>query len=51
MTDAELPIGRRMAQLRIRRGMSQQVFADRLGRSKSWVEKVVRGVRTLTGYR
>ncbi|MEU4567602.1 helix-turn-helix domain-containing protein [Micromonospora sp. NPDC023956] len=43
----ELPIGRRVAQLRARRGMSQQVFADRIGRSKSWVDKVERGVRTL----
>src|SRR2546429_4238931 len=25
--------------------MSQQVFADRLGKSKSWVDKVERGVR------
>ncbi|MFI6823289.1 helix-turn-helix domain-containing protein [Micromonospora sp. NPDC050187] len=43
----ELPIGRRVAQLRARRGMSQQVLADRVGRSKSWVDKVERGVRTL----
>ncbi|MFC8845517.1 MULTISPECIES: helix-turn-helix domain-containing protein [unclassified Micromonospora] len=43
----EVPIGRRMAELRARRGMSQQVFADRIGRSKSWVDKVERGVRTL----
>ncbi|WP_050778057.1 helix-turn-helix domain-containing protein [Micromonospora sp. ATCC 39149] len=43
----ELPIGRRMAELRARRGMSQQVFADRIGKSKSWVDKVERGVRTL----
>ncbi|MEV0325585.1 helix-turn-helix domain-containing protein [Micromonospora echinospora] len=43
----ELPIGRRVAQLRVRRGMSQQVLADRIGRSKSWVDKVERGVRTL----
>ncbi|WDZ83754.1 helix-turn-helix domain-containing protein [Micromonospora cathayae] len=43
----DLPIGRRVAQLRARRGMSQQVFADRIGRSKSWVDKVERGVRTL----
>ncbi|MFC8901993.1 helix-turn-helix domain-containing protein, partial [Micromonospora sp. NPDC057140] len=34
----EVPIGRRMAELRARRGMSQQVFADRIGRSKSWVD-------------
>ncbi|WBB79859.1 helix-turn-helix domain-containing protein [Micromonospora sp. WMMD882] len=43
----ELPIGRRIAQLRARRGMNQQVFADRIGRSKSWVDKVERGVRRL----
>ncbi|MFE0591917.1 helix-turn-helix domain-containing protein [Micromonospora echinospora] len=43
----ELPIGRRIAQLRARRGMNQQVFADRVGRSKSWVDKVERGVRRL----
>ncbi|WP_433687233.1 helix-turn-helix domain-containing protein [Micromonospora carbonacea] len=43
----DVPIGRRMAELRARRGMSQQVFADRIGRSKSWVDKVERGVRTL----
>ncbi|MFG1904690.1 helix-turn-helix domain-containing protein [Micromonospora carbonacea] len=46
-TRDEVPIGRRMAELRARRGMSQQVFADRIGRSKSWVDKVERGVRTL----
>ncbi|WP_088988172.1 helix-turn-helix domain-containing protein [Micromonospora chokoriensis] len=27
--------------------MSQQVFADRIRKSKSWVDKVERGVRTL----
>jgi transcriptional regulator with XRE-family HTH domain len=27
--------------------MSQQIFADRLGKSKSWVDKVERGVRRL----
>ncbi|WP_432896177.1 helix-turn-helix domain-containing protein [Micromonospora matsumotoense] len=46
-TGSEPPIGRRMAELRARRGMSQQVFADRIGKSKSWVDKVERGVRTL----
>ncbi|MEU7752838.1 helix-turn-helix domain-containing protein [Micromonospora sp. NPDC049171] len=46
-TGNEPPIGRRMAELRARRGMSQQVFADRIRRSKSWVDKVERGVRTL----
>jgi transcriptional regulator with XRE-family HTH domain len=43
----ELPIGRRVAYWRNRRKMSQQVFADRLGKSKSWVDKVERSVRRL----
>ncbi|MEV4711838.1 helix-turn-helix domain-containing protein [Micromonospora sp. NPDC049374] len=43
----ELPIGRRIAQLRVRRGMSQQVFADRIGKSKSWIDKIERGARRL----
>ena len=43
----ELPIGRRVAYWRTRRKMSQQVFADRLGKSKSWVDKIERGVRRL----
>src|SRR3954447_10239676 len=43
----DLPIGRRVAYWRSRRKMSQQVFADRLGKSKSWVDKVERGVRRL----
>ncbi|WP_320066851.1 helix-turn-helix domain-containing protein [Micromonospora sp. RTGN7] len=44
---AELPVGRRIARLRARRGMTQQIFASRVGRSKSWVDKVERGLRTL----
>ncbi|MEO3777959.1 helix-turn-helix domain-containing protein [Micromonospora sp. B11E3] len=36
-----------MARLRARRGMTQQVFASRVGRSKSWVDKVERGLRPL----
>ncbi|ROO59220.1 helix-turn-helix protein [Micromonospora sp. Llam0] len=40
-------VGRRVALWRVRRRMTQQVFADRIGRSKSWVEKVERGVRRL----
>jgi transcriptional regulator with XRE-family HTH domain len=43
----ELPIGRRVAYWRARRRLSQQVFADRLGKSKSWVDKIERGVRRL----
>ncbi|WBB77512.1 helix-turn-helix domain-containing protein [Micromonospora sp. WMMD882] len=45
-----VPLGRRVAELRARRGMSQQTFADRLGKSKSWVDKVERGVRRLDRY-
>ncbi|MCX4471921.1 helix-turn-helix domain-containing protein [Micromonospora sp. NBC_01655] len=47
MTSHDLPIGRRVARLRVRRRMTQQMLADRLGRSKSWVDKVERGVRAL----
>jgi transcriptional regulator with XRE-family HTH domain len=43
----EQPVGRRVAYWRTRRKMSQQLFADRLGKSKSWVDKVERGVRRL----
>lgn len=43
----ELPVGRRVAYWRQRRKMSQQLFADRIGKSKSWVDKVERGVRRL----
>ncbi|WDZ87743.1 helix-turn-helix domain-containing protein [Micromonospora cathayae] len=42
-----LPVGRRVAYWRGRRKLSQQMFADRLGKSKSWVDKVERGVRSL----
>jgi transcriptional regulator with XRE-family HTH domain len=43
-------MGRRVAYWRQRRGMSQQVFADRIGKSKSWVDKIERGVRRLDKY-
>jgi len=43
MDDREL--GRRIGYWR-RRKLTQAVFADRLGRSKSWVEKVERGERS-----
>jgi transcriptional regulator with XRE-family HTH domain/tetratricopeptide (TPR) repeat protein len=46
----ELPIGQRVAYWRGRRNLTQQLFADRLGKSKSWVEKVERGARTLDRY-
>jgi transcriptional regulator with XRE-family HTH domain len=44
MDDREL--GRRIGYWRRRRKLTQAVFADRLGRSKSWVEKVERGDRS-----
>nr|WP_309244177.1 helix-turn-helix domain-containing protein [Micromonospora parastrephiae] len=47
VTGDSVPIGRRIAYLRARRKLSQQSFADRLGKSKSWVDKVERGVRSL----
>ncbi|WP_320066251.1 helix-turn-helix transcriptional regulator [Micromonospora sp. RTGN7] len=50
MTRDDLPIGRRVARWRMRRQMTQQMLADRLGRSKSWVDKVERGVRALDRY-
>ncbi|WP_405089307.1 helix-turn-helix domain-containing protein [Micromonospora sp. NBC_01392] len=46
----EMPIGRRVARWRVRRRMTQQMLADRLGKSKSWVDKVERGVRALDRY-
>ncbi|WP_307847095.1 helix-turn-helix transcriptional regulator [Micromonospora sp. D93] len=39
-----------MARWRVRRSMTQQMLADRLRRSKSWVDKVERGVRALDRY-
>ncbi|PWU49867.1 XRE family transcriptional regulator [Micromonospora sp. S4605] len=50
MTSDDLPIGRRVARWRVRRRMTQQMLADRLGRSKSWVDKMERGVRALDRY-
>lgn len=44
MDDREL--GRRIGYWRRRRKLTQAVFADRLGRSKSWVEKVECGERS-----
>jgi transcriptional regulator with XRE-family HTH domain len=44
MDDREL--GRRIGYWRRRRKLTQALFADQLGRSKSWVEKVERGERS-----
>nr|MDT0660911.1 helix-turn-helix domain-containing protein [Micromonospora sp. DSM 115978] len=46
-TAGDLPVGRRVARLRTRLGMTQEVFAGRIGKSKSWVDKVERGLRRL----
>ncbi|MET8202513.1 helix-turn-helix domain-containing protein [Micromonospora taraxaci] len=50
MTSNDIPIGRRVANWRVRRQMTQQMLADRLRRSKSWVDKIERGARTLDRY-
>ncbi|MEU0153932.1 helix-turn-helix domain-containing protein [Micromonospora fulviviridis] len=47
MGGEELSPGRRVAQWRVRRRLTQQMLADRLGKSKSWVDKVERGARAL----
>jgi transcriptional regulator with XRE-family HTH domain len=39
-------LGARVAYWRERRGMTQQLLADRIGRSKSWIEKVEAGTRS-----
>ena len=39
-------LGRRIGYWRRRRKLAQAVFADRIGRSKSWVEKAGRGERS-----
>lgn len=44
MDDREL--GRRIAYWRERRGLTQRMLADRLGRSYSWVTKVETGARS-----
>jgi transcriptional regulator with XRE-family HTH domain len=41
------PIGARVKQWRHRRGLSRQQFADRVGRSTSWVDKIESGERLL----
>jgi transcriptional regulator with XRE-family HTH domain len=44
MDDQEL--GARIAHWRQRRGVTQRLLADRIGRSKSWLEKVEAGTRS-----
>lgn len=42
----DLELGMRIAHWRERRGMTQRLLADRIGRSKSWLEKVEAGTRS-----
>lgn len=44
MDDSDL--GSRIAYWRERRGVTQRLLADRIGRSKSWIEKVEAGTRS-----
>lgn len=47
MDDQARAIGQRVRYWRIRRSLSRQRFADMVGRSLSWVDKVEKGERTL----
>src|SRR5260370_37046390 len=42
----DLELGARIAYWRERRGVTQKLLADRIGRSKSWIEKVEAGIRS-----
>src|SRR5216684_5777364 len=42
----EIELGSRIAYWRERRGVTQRLLADRIGRSKSWIEKVEAGTRS-----
>lgn len=44
MNEVDNLVGRRMAEARRRKGLSQLEFADLIGRSESWVSKVETGV-------
>ena len=45
--DAQAEIGRRIARQRRRRGLSQTVLAQLVGRSESWLSQVERGLRAV----
>jgi transcriptional regulator with XRE-family HTH domain len=49
--DGDVPVGRRVAELRRRAGLSQEGLALRLHRSVSWVAKVEQGRRSLDNVR
>jgi transcriptional regulator with XRE-family HTH domain len=43
----DMPIGERVAYWRQRRGLTQRVLAERIGRSESWLSQVERGIRSV----
>jgi transcriptional regulator with XRE-family HTH domain len=42
-----MPIGERIAYWRQRRGLTQRILADLIGRSESWLSQVERGIRSV----
>jgi transcriptional regulator with XRE-family HTH domain len=48
--DARAEIGRRIARQRRRRGLSQTVLAELVGRSESWLSQVERGLRSIDSH-
>jgi transcriptional regulator with XRE-family HTH domain len=48
---AEMAIGRRIQMYRLRRGLTQEVLAGRIGRSTSWLSQVERGLRGVDSWR
>lgn len=44
---ANLPLGMRITAWRMHRGMSRQVLADLVGKSKSWLDKIEGGSKPL----
>jgi transcriptional regulator with XRE-family HTH domain len=47
MAVPDMPIGERIAYWRQRRGLTQRVLADLVGRSESWLSQVERGIRSV----
>jgi transcriptional regulator with XRE-family HTH domain len=43
----DMPMGERIAYWRQRRGLTQRVLADLIGRSESWLSQVERGIRSV----
>jgi transcriptional regulator with XRE-family HTH domain len=46
-----MPIGQRVQMYRLRRGLTQDVLAGRVGRSTSWLSQVERGIRGIDNWR